>query len=205
MMSGVGSLRKAPEELLHKIYKRHEGFCQFVISPNDNLAKPISDQTWYAMEDFCNFLLPFKKATVLLSGSDYPTLGMAMPIFHIITEHLKTSIAANTDFRSTYTIEFATPVLEKLMEYNSKIKCTQVMIATPLDPRSKSFLDAMHIDKQAVTDKIIHDFNTLYSNQYVLNGCNHHNDYQRGVCNGHGANSSSSSMGNYWRCLAPIM
>ena len=81
MMSGVVSLRRALEELLHKIYKRHEGFCQFIIGPNDDLAKPISEQTWYAMEDCCNFLLPFKQATVLLSGSDYPTLGKAMPVF----------------------------------------------------------------------------------------------------------------------------
>ena len=160
-MSGVVSLRRALEELLHKIYKHHEGFCQFTISSNDELAKPILEQTWYAMEDFCNFSLPFKQATALPSGSDYPTLGMAMSVFHIITEHLKTSIAANTGFRSTYTIEFATLVLEKLMEYNSKIKCTQFMIATALDPRSKPFLDAMHIDKQAVNDKIIHEFNTF--------------------------------------------
>ena len=81
MMSGVVSLRRALEELLHKIYKRHEGFCQFTISSNDELAKPILEQTWYAMEDFCNFSLPLKQATVLLSGSDYPTLGKAMPVF----------------------------------------------------------------------------------------------------------------------------
>ena len=115
MMSGVVSLRRALEELLHKIYKRYEGFCQFIIGPNDDLAKPISEQTWYAMGDFCNFLLPFKQATVLLSGSDYPTLGMDMPVFHIITKHFKISITANTGFRSTYTIEFATPVLEKII------------------------------------------------------------------------------------------
>ena len=105
MMIGVVRLRRSLEELLHKIYNRHEGFYQFTISPNDDLAKPISEQTWYAMEDFCNFSLPFKQATVLLSGSDYPTLGMAMSVFHIITEHLKISIAANTGFRSTYTID----------------------------------------------------------------------------------------------------
>ena len=80
-MSGIVSLRMALEELLHKIYKRHEKLCQFTISLNDDLARPISEQTWYAMEDFCNFLLPFKQATFLLSGSDYPTLGMAMPVF----------------------------------------------------------------------------------------------------------------------------
>ena len=104
MMSGVVSLRRSLGELLHKIYKRHEG--QFTISPNDDLAKPFSEQTWYAMEDFCNYLLPFKQATIMLSGSDYLTLGMAMPVFYIITEHLKISIAANTGFRSTYTIDF---------------------------------------------------------------------------------------------------
>ena len=92
---------------------------------------------------------------VAIQASDFFAVGIGLSYsrdghasFHIITKHLKTSIAANTGFMSTYTIEFATLVLEKL-----KIKCTQVMIATALDTRSKSFLGTMHIDKQAVTDK----------------------------------------------------
>ncbi|CAO1294042.1 unnamed protein product, partial [Diamesa serratosioi] len=58
MMSGVLNLRKAIEELTRRIRERHDGFCSFSITPNDELVKIIENETWTSMEDYIKFLVP---------------------------------------------------------------------------------------------------------------------------------------------------
>ena len=111
MISGIIKMRKPIEELQRRIRDRHEGYTSFSISPTDRLAKQISDESWSYMHDFSSFLAPFKDLTVLMSGSEYPTLGMTIPIYHSLTQHSKNAITANTGFRAIYTIKFAKSVM----------------------------------------------------------------------------------------------
>ena len=166
MLNGIISLRKPLEELLRRIRDRHEGFCNFTIEPSSRLAENIPPESWSAVQDFCNFLNPFKDATVLMSGSSYPTLGLAAPVFFTITQHVKKAIVAQTGFKSTHTIKFAKIVQSKLKEYEVKIKSQAVLIAAALDPRVKNLLQKMEIEPEDVKKYIVQEYQQHYAERY---------------------------------------
>jgi hypothetical protein len=166
MLNGVISLRKPLEELLRRIRDRHDGFCNFTIEPSSHLAENIPHESWSAVQDFCNFLKPFKEATVLMSGSSYPTLGLAAPVFFTITQHVKKAIGAQTGFKSTHTIKYAKIVQSKLKEYEVKIKSPAVLIAAALDPRVKNLLQKMEIEPADVKKYIVQEYQQHYSERY---------------------------------------
>jgi hypothetical protein len=138
MLVGVIALQKPLEELLRRIRYRHEGFTGFSIAPRDHLAQEVPSMHWSAVQDFCNFLKKFADATRMLSGSLYPTLGLVIPVWQVLTNHCVTTIAASNGFRSAYGQRFATAVHRKLNEYNALIRSEIAIIAGALDPRSKS-------------------------------------------------------------------
>ena len=141
MLNGVIGIKPGLEELLRRIRCRHAGYCEFTIDPSSDLAAEIPRESWSAVQDFCKFLQPFKDATVLMSASEYPTLGMAIPVYEMISAHVRKSIAAQSGFTSTHTIRFAKAVQTKLIEYEDKVRTLPVQIAAALDPRIKSFLN----------------------------------------------------------------
>ncbi|MEN9638885.1 MAG: hypothetical protein RLZZ262_753, partial [Bacteroidota bacterium] len=162
MLSSVIQIQKPLDELLRSIENAHEGFTGLSISPKDDLAKGFQKESWSAVQDFCSFLKPFKEATVLMSASEYPTLGMVVPVFHIVSEQVRLAIAASTGFRSTHTIRFAMAVQSKLDEYREIVNCKQVKIAAFLDPRVKQYLSKVGIDMDELKKDIIQDFTTEY-------------------------------------------
>ena len=168
MLSDIISLRRALEELLRRIRGRHEGYTDFCIAPTSNLAEEIPRESWCAVEDFCKFLNPFKEATVLMSGSMYPTLGLAVPVFFMIQQHVKRAISAESGFTSTHTIKFAKAVMRKLNEYEDKIRGREVLIAAALDPRIKSILQKIGVDKDVVKRYIVEEFETYYESRYTV-------------------------------------
>jgi hypothetical protein len=87
MLVSVILLRKPLEELLRRIRDRHDGFTNFSIDPRHQLAKEIPSIHWSAVQDFCSFLKKFAVATNVLSASTYPTLGLVIPVWQVISNH----------------------------------------------------------------------------------------------------------------------
>lgn len=140
MISTLIDLKLPIEELLRRIREVHTGFTGFSIDPNDNLAKPINAITWTSLQEFCSFLKEFQEATVLMSGSTYPTLGLVVPVMFGIKQHVEESIGATERFTSVHTQQFAEAVKAKLDEYHEVIHQNVVIIAAALDPRVKNLL-----------------------------------------------------------------
>eukprot|EP00474_Spongospora_subterranea_P012100 CRZ12558.1 hypothetical protein [Spongospora subterranea] len=166
MLKSAIGIRSALEELLRRIRERHDGFCNFTIDPSSNLASAIPRESWSAVMNFCSFLQPFKEATVLMSASEYSTLGMAVPVYELIAAHVRKSIAAADGFRSTHTIKFAKAVETKLVEYGSKIKSNPVQIAAALDPRVKGLLEKLGVNVVQLNHDIQAEYVTTYEDKY---------------------------------------
>ena len=122
MMKSAIALRPVIDLLQRRIRQRHQGYTDFSIDPTSHLAKKISDITWTCIKDFCQFLNVFAQATVMMSGSTYPTLGMVIPVFEIIKKHVDDAIGSRGGFRSTHTSRFAKSVQEKLNEYQNLLR-----------------------------------------------------------------------------------
>jgi hypothetical protein len=152
--------------LLRRVRDRHEGFTEFSIRPGDDLAKSISEGVWTSMQDYCNFLKPLNEATVLMSASEYPTLGLIVPVFHLIMKHVKESIVAKDGFRSTHTVTFAAAVEEKLDGYKETVLSQEVLIAAGLDPRVKNLLSLCGVDETEVQIAIERDWILNYQDKY---------------------------------------
>ena len=143
MISGDISLHKPLVELLWQIRDQHDGYLTFTIEPRSPLALAIPEESWSAIKDFCKFLSPFKEVTDMMSGSTYPTLGLAVPVFFMIQQHVSKSICeAESAFSSPQTIIFAKAEQSKLKEYEVKIRRKEALMAAALDPRIK-----MHFGK----------------------------------------------------------
>ena len=148
-----------------RIRDRHVVYTDMTIATGDNLAKQIPEESWSCLLDFAKFLKPFRDVTVLMSASEYPTLGMAIPVFHMCSQDAKTAQAATTGVRSTRTIEVAKSVLRKLSEYDRKVRNQFTKIATALDPRTKSFLSVLDIDRDQIVSDIVDEYQTYYKSR----------------------------------------
>ena len=166
MVNGILLIRKALEELLRRILDHHVVYTDLTIAPGDTLAKWIPEESWSCLLDFAKLLKPFRDVTVLMSASEYPTMGMAIPVFHMCSQHAKTAQATTTGFRSTRTIEIARSVLRKLSEYDGKFRNQFTKISTALDPRTKSFLSALDIDRDQIVSDIVDEYQTYYKSRY---------------------------------------
>jgi hypothetical protein len=194
MVEGIIKMQRPLEELQRRIRDRHQGYTGFTIGPRDNLAKAIPAESWSCLADFCTFLRPFKDVTVLMSGTEYPTLGMAIPMFYICSKHAKGAVVANTGFRSTETTRFAESVAMKLDEYKDKVANKLTRIATALDPRMKSFLAGLGISQYVIECDLLSEYETFYESRYnQMNG-------QVPVQSGR---SAAPAISNIWQLLQP--
>lgn len=88
----------------------------------------------------CDLLEPLRDATEILSGQNYPTLSIVVPVYNILLEHLETKCdnapSASVYVESDYLQDAAKAAFAKLNKYYdiSSELCT---IATVLDPRLK--------------------------------------------------------------------
>ncbi|KAH9152744.1 hypothetical protein AeRB84_004890 [Aphanomyces euteiches] len=99
MVSTILALKPAIIELLRRIRNGHDGFVNFVIRPKDHLAQDIGESMWSALEDFCAFLKTFKDATVVMSASKYPTLGLIVPLMVVIKQRLSDAVNTCAGYR----------------------------------------------------------------------------------------------------------
>jgi hypothetical protein len=107
IISTIIDMKPALLELLRRIRERHDGFS---ISPNSELAEDIDSMTWSALEDFCSFLKAFKDATLLMSASEYPTLGLVIPVYLLIDKHVQNAVDSTSGFSITHMMSFALAV-----------------------------------------------------------------------------------------------
>ena len=166
MVATLLQLKEALVELLRRIRHSHEGYTEFSIAPSDHLAKEIDAITWSVLLDFKNFLTPFQEATVLMSASQYPTLGLVIPVYTLIQRHVDVAIAAESGFRSTHSQRFATKVKEKMDEYEDRVKQTEVVLAAALDPRVKNLLPKFGIPEYEVKSKLLFEWSDNYETAY---------------------------------------
>jgi hypothetical protein len=162
MLKGALLLRKPIDELLKRIRERFDGYTNFTISPADYLARPIDIIAWNSIKDFCSFLEPFKDATELMSGSTYPTLGLAVPVFYAIQTHVQNATLCTDGFRSSHSKEFAKAVKTKLDDYEENMINTHAVISSVLDPRVKGSLQNCGVDIESVKTEVI----KVYEEEY---------------------------------------
>ncbi|KAE9277010.1 hypothetical protein PR003_g28901 [Phytophthora rubi] len=152
-------LQKPIEELLRRIRGRHEGYTNFAIKPDDRLAAAVGDETWLMLNEFCKFLTPVKAATTMMSGKNYPTFGMAVVVFELISKHAAKVV---NQAHSRFTAEFALSFKTKLDEYDELVKSREAQIAAVLDPRAKSLLPKVVADMAVIKQSVIHEYETAY-------------------------------------------
>jgi hypothetical protein len=103
----------------------------------------------------------------MMSGSTYPTLGLAVPAFHIIQQHVAKSIqAAEFAFDSPHTVIFAKAVQSKMKQYEVKIRRKEALMAAALDPRIKMCIEKLGVNKIELRTLINHEFTVYYFLKY---------------------------------------
>jgi hypothetical protein len=137
MVKRIRELRRALDEPLRRIRDRHDGFTDLTIGPDDDLAAAIPESKWDSVELYFDFLQPFKEATDLISGSNYPTLGIVSLTFSLMSSHATRYLALTSDAGA---VNFITAVKKKLDEYSPMTATRETSIADALDPRVKNHL-----------------------------------------------------------------
>jgi hypothetical protein len=130
------------------------------------LAAEISEITWNVLADFKKFLTPLKDATVLMSASQYPTLGLVVPMYSLIQRHVAATIEATGGFRSTHSQRFAAQVQTKLNEYETLVTQDEVVLAAALDPRIKSLLPDFGYCPRVISSNLESEWEASYSERY---------------------------------------
>lgn len=159
MVSTAIKLRQPVEELQRRVRCRHAGYTEFKIAPDSRLAAEFSAATWDALGQFYRFLTPVKAATTMMSGKNYPTFGMAVVVFDMISKHATRTIGSAT---SRYTVDFATAFKAKLDEYKEAVKIREAQIAAIMDPRAKLLLQSAGVDMEPFKQLVLEEYESNY-------------------------------------------
>ncbi|CAB4488760.1 unnamed protein product [Rhizophagus irregularis] len=63
---------------------------EYIVFQDKDLKKyTFSEEKWAIFEQIKNFLEIFKKVTVIMSGSHYPTLSLTVPLYNILIDHVE--------------------------------------------------------------------------------------------------------------------
>ncbi|KAH9448923.1 hypothetical protein Pst134EA_033173 [Puccinia striiformis f. sp. tritici] len=116
--------------LLEKSYTH---FCQ----QNKEVAGFIlSTAEWNQARTMMKFLGPLSEATELLCASEYPTLNNALPVYIVLSQHLKSARQGLDD--QLLLVQPADQMVEKINTYlNSALQKPVYVCAMILDPRFK--------------------------------------------------------------------
>lgn len=136
-----------------------------------------------------------------MSGSEYPTLGMVIPVYFSLMAHTKKAVEAVTGFRSTHTMKFATSVQYKLQEYDGKIRNKMTRIASALDPRIKSLLENVGISKKTVEEEISAEWEAKYKARFSMKLAQRSTDAAATIDSLSSARSTSSAMASMMQIL----
>lgn len=97
-------IKKLLEEFLHQIQYYHKDYTSFVIFFFSDISCKIPFKLWFAIEDFFNFLSPFKDTKILIFTSTFiPSLVIL--VFYLISAH---AIVATDCFQLRHTMGFTT-------------------------------------------------------------------------------------------------
>jgi hypothetical protein len=124
----------------------------------------ISEEQWNKLEIIHKFLSPFYEATTLLSGQDYSSICIVLPLLSTLLDHCKSYANNQTLKQSIKLIE------QKLKKYESRLKNKCSYFAIILDPRLnfeylKSILNKS--DYENIRD-FIRKFNDNYSSNETV-------------------------------------
>src|SRR5688572_22400371 len=97
-----------------------------------------------------------------MSGLEYTTLGMVLPVFINIKNHVEASLAADADFELIDMSKFIRAVKEKLVEYDDKIQLRHVQVASVLDPRVKKYVSKMGYNMTSISMYIQQEYSDHY-------------------------------------------
>jgi hypothetical protein len=158
IISTIIDMKPALPELLRRIRERHDGYNGFSISPDSELAKDIDPMTRSALEDFWSFLKAFKDKTLLMSASEYPTLGLVVPVYFLIKKHVQKAVDSTNGFSTTHMMSFALAVKKTLGEYNEVIKQKPITLAASLNPGIKSFLGHIGINTDQIKKDLVEEW-----------------------------------------------
>src|SRR6266498_4797581 len=137
---------------------------------NDFVKLDLTENKWKEVDYFCTFLKSFFDFTEVMSGSNYPTLGILLFLLdhlsdHIITTIHKTKIPWVKEIAQEMNTKFKS-VLEHL--YNSS-----AYLALILDPRYKSQILPDSIDEDTIKQILVEEFNNY---QILERSYNNKND-----------------------------
>ncbi|KAI1278031.1 putative AC transposase [Halotydeus destructor] len=91
----------------------------------------VSETAWRRVEDVTSFLKRFNEATVLLSGSKYPTLSLVVPVYEDLIRHCEVSLL------ETSLAGLAERAREGLLRYRVDLYTPDTLLASFIDPRFK--------------------------------------------------------------------
>jgi hypothetical protein len=98
-------------------------------------AYQITDEEWSMLETVCDLLKMFKRATDCLSGSTYPTLNAAIPVYNYLMDMIEDFMETHRE--SAVLVEAARAAWDKLSTYYSKSEAAVYAVATVIDPSLK--------------------------------------------------------------------
>jgi hAT family C-terminal dimerisation region len=162
MCKGILCLKPALIELAYHIRCSHTGFVKVGIKPYHPLVAEVPAENWVLLSEFCAFLKAFQRATVIMSGSTYPTAGLILPMFELITEHVALYHAKAASVGNDYMVRFATIVKAKLEDYRPHLTEPRILMAAALDPRIKNSLGILNLDEDEVVAMIKLEWETHY-------------------------------------------
>jgi hypothetical protein len=101
----------------------------------DLRAYQLTDEEWSMLETVSNPLKMFKRATDCLSGSTYPTLNAAIPVYNYLMDMIEGFMETHRE--SAVLVEAARAAWNKLSTYYSKSEAAVYAVATVIDPSLK--------------------------------------------------------------------
>ena len=90
----------------------------------------ISANDWLIFDQLTVFLKPFAEACDIASGEKYPSLGLVVPLFNSLLQHITTYVGCETEFLSNA----ANSCNAKLLQYYNLVNINY-HFSTMLDPR----------------------------------------------------------------------
>jgi hypothetical protein len=98
-----------------------------------------------------------------MSASEYPTLGLSVPVYFLLQQHVDKAIASDSVFNSEFTARFASAVRQKLNYYADLVRQREVILAAALDPRVKHVLSKFGLSESSIKLQLVEEWEQEYS------------------------------------------
>jgi hypothetical protein len=88
-------LRSAVTELCKHAQDNHSAFASTQLKAGHALLKGIDEDKWQLLRKLCGLLQYFSKATMLMSGSSYSTVGLILPVWRLLNDKVDAYLNTN--------------------------------------------------------------------------------------------------------------